>query len=171
MAGEEVGADIAPVYIIVQLLFSFLPLIIILFSAIVGTYYQNNLDKKRLAREFAFFNMNGKDNLMTLENHGLDGKPVAMNLIFANITVGPSWWQMFVGWLKSIFGGEVQSYSRVLNYGRMEVLQRLREKAVAEGWQQVINVRLESVVISKSAGRNDKTSAIEIYAYGTAVKY
>ena len=108
---------------------------------------------------------------MTLENHGLDGMPVAMNLIFANITVGPSWWQMFVGWLKSIFGGEVQSYSRVLNYGRMEVLQRLREKAVAEGWQQVINVRLESVVISKSAGRNDKTSAIEIYAYGTAVKY
>ena len=24
---------------------------------------------------------------MTLENHGLDGKPVAMDLIFANITV------------------------------------------------------------------------------------
>ena len=77
---------------------------------------------------------------------------------------------MFVGWLKSIFGGEVQSYSSISITAEWKFF-RVREKAVAEGWQQVINVRLESVVISKSAGRNDKTSAIEIYAYGTAVKY
>ena len=60
----------------------------------------------------AFFNKYGKDNLMTLENHGLIGKPVAMNLVFTNVTVGPSWWQLFIGWLKGIFGGEIQSYSR-----------------------------------------------------------
>ena len=156
---------------LLSILPSILPIILILFSAVYGTIYQNGLDKKRLNREMAFFNKYGKDNLMTLENHGLIGKPVATNLVFTNVTVGPSWWQLFIGWLKGIFGGEIQSYSRVLNYGRMEVLQRLREKAAEEGWDQVINVRLESVVISKSAGRNDKTSAIEIYAYGTAVKY
>ena len=156
---------------LLSILPSFLPIILILFSAVYGTIYQNGLDKKRLNREMAFFNKYGKDNLVTLENHGLIGKPVTTNLVFTNVTVGPSWWQLFIGWLKGIFGGEIQSYSRVLNYGRMEVLQRLREKAAQEGWDQVINVRLESVVISKSAGRNDKTSAIEIYAYGTAVKY
>ena len=164
---DSAGSIIA----LLSILPSFLPIILIIFSAIYGTIYQNGLDKKRLKRELEFFNNYGKDNLMTLENHGLEGKPSAMNLVFTNITVGPSWWQLFIGWLKGIFGGEIQSYSRVLNYGRMEVLQRLREKAAQEGWDQVINVRLESVVISKSAGRNDKTSAIEIYAYGTAVKY
>ena len=159
------------IIVLLSILPSILPIILILFSAVYGTIYQNGLDRKRLNRELTFFSKYGKDNLMTLENHGLIGKPVATNLVFTNVTVGPSWWQLFIGWLKGIFGGEIQSYSRVLNYGRMEVLQRLREKAAQEGWDQVINVRLESVVISKSAGRNDKTSPIEIYAYGTAVKY
>ena len=159
------------IIVLLSILPSILPIILILFSAVYGTIYQNGLDRKRLNRELTFFSKYGKDNLMTLENHGLIGKPVATNLVFTNVTVGPSWGQLFIGWLKGIFGGEIQSYSRVLNYGRMEVLQRLREKAAQEGWDQVINVRLESVVISKSAGRNDKTSAIEIYAYGTAVKY
>ena len=34
--------------------------------------------------------------------------------------------------IKSIFGGQIQSYDKVLTYGRAEVMQRLREQALGE---------------------------------------
>ena len=70
-----------------------------------------------------------------------------------NITVSPSWWQLFLGGIKSIFGGQIQSYDKVLRYGRAEVMQRLREQALGEGWSEIINVRVEtSMVMNKVKG-------------------
>jgi len=55
----------------------------------------------------------------------------------------------------------------VLAWARKEALQRLREQARAKGFDNVINVRLDTSEIQSSKGRN---TAIEILAYGTGIK-
>ena len=90
----------------------------------------------------------------------------------ANISVGPSWWQLFLGGIKSIFGGQIQSFDKILAYGRNEVMQRLREQALGEGWNEVINVRVEtSMVMNKVKGKQqNKMGTLEFVAYGTGIR-
>ena len=92
-------------------------------------------------------------------------------LVMTNISIGPSWWQMFVGGIKAgIFGGEVRSYDKILAWGRQEALQRLREVSKVNGWDDVINVRMETSMLQQTKGGNGKTGSIEIIVYGTGVR-
>lgn len=154
-------------WIVISLTFSFGP---ILFSWFYGNYYQGQKVDQLLARESAFFAEHGRDNIHTISNL-IPPKPItSCGLVMANISVGTSWWQTMIGGLHSIIGGNITLYDRVLTYGRKEALQRLREQALQQGWDNVINVRLETARIV-SGKRDSKGSAYEILAYGTGVKH
>jgi uncharacterized protein YbjQ (UPF0145 family) len=93
------------------------------------------------------------------------------SLIMESISVGPSWWQMLMGGIKGIFGGKIHSYDKMLTYGRRVVIHRLRVQAIQSGFDEVINLRVETSMISKKSKRDDKTAAYEFTAYGTAIRY
>lgn len=92
-------------------------------------------------------------------------------LVMSSISVGPSWWQMMIGGWKNFFGGKIESYDKMLGYGRRKVLHDMRVQALQQGFDEVINVRVETAMITKKSGRDDKTAAYEFIAYGTAIKY
>lgn len=62
---------------------------------------------------------------------------------------------------KNIFGGELGSYTELLQESRDEAVQRMQEQASAIGANAVINVRFSTSAIAAGAS--------EILAYGTAV--
>lgn len=62
---------------------------------------------------------------------------------------------------KNIFGGELNSYTELLQESRDEALSRMAEQAKAIGANAVINVRFSTSAIAAGAS--------EILAYGTAV--
>jgi len=133
----------------------------LLFSWIFGNIYQKKKQEELGVRVKAF----GTDNLTTLKTP--PAQVSASGLLSANIIMSVSWWQKLVGGLKTIFGGQVETWDRVLAWARKEALQRLREQARAKGFDNVINVRLDTSEIQSSKGRN---TAIEILAYGTGIK-
>ena len=92
-------------------------------------------------------------------------------VMMANVVMSPSWVQMFIGGIITIFGGEINVYTKIVDWARREAKQRLREDVEKSGFDEVINIRLETTVISKNSGGKDKTSGVEILAYGTAIKY
>ena len=49
-------------------------------------------------------------------------------------------------------------------------MQRLRDGAVTNGWSDVINVRIDTSDMGSKASTNS-VKAVEIFAYGTGVKY
>jgi uncharacterized protein YbjQ (UPF0145 family) len=158
---------IGVIWIIVSLTFSAGP---ILFSWLYGNYYQKEKVNQLVMRESAFLTQHGRDNIHSISNL-IPPKPIAnCGLVMANISVGTSWWQTMIGRLHTIFGGNITMFDRVLNYGRREALQRLREQALQQGWDNVINVRLETARIV-SSNNSDKGSAYEILAYGTGIKH
>ncbi|MGB1935597.1 MAG: YbjQ family protein, partial [Candidatus Poseidoniaceae archaeon] len=128
--------------------------------------------KKLIAREQRVAGISGGDNIHTLSKPINIEKVSSAGLVMTNITVSPSWWQLFVGNIKSLFGGQIKSYDKVLAYGRAEVLQRLREQALGEGWTEIINVRVEtSMVMNKvKGGQQNKIGTLEFLAFGTGIK-
>ena len=63
--------------------------------------------------------------------------------------------------LKNIVGGELKSYTDLLNEARAESLRRMEREASALGANAVLNVRFATSTITQGAA--------ELLAYGTAV--
>lgn len=64
--------------------------------------------------------------------------------------------------LRTIFGGEVAGYTKLLAKTRVEAMERMRQEALAKGANAVIGMRYDSSEIGGIMS--------EIAAYGTAVK-
>lgn len=62
---------------------------------------------------------------------------------------------------KNIFGGELNSYTELLQESRQEAIERMSEQARAIGANAVVNVRFATSAIAAGAS--------EILSYGTAV--
>ena len=69
----------------------------------------------------------------------------------------------FMAGMKTLVGGEIRSYTEMLNEVRAIATQRMAEEAMALGADAVIGVTYGSSAIMQGAA--------EIVAYGTAVKF
>lgn len=65
--------------------------------------------------------------------------------------------------LKGLVGGELTSYSEMMNEARAKATKRMVEEAQGLGADEVINVRYTSAAVMQGAA--------EILVYGTAVKF
>ena len=65
--------------------------------------------------------------------------------------------------LKTLVGGEIKSYTEMMNYARAKATKLMVEEAEKMGADAIVNVRYASATVM--------TSAAEVIAYGTAVKY
>lgn len=69
----------------------------------------------------------------------------------------------FMAGMKTLVGGEIKSYTEMLNEARAIATQRMAEEAMALGADAVIDVTYGSAAVMQGAA--------EIVAYGTAVKF
>ena len=84
--------------------------------------------------------------------HGLaTGSTIRSKVIFKDIGAG----------LKSIVGGELGSYTKMMQEARAQAFERLEEDAARQGANAVVNMRVTTSMIAQGAA--------EILAYGTAV--
>lgn len=65
--------------------------------------------------------------------------------------------------LKSIVGGELKGYTKMMEESRMEALNKMVSEAQKLGADAIVTVRLSSSSVMQGAA--------EMIAYGTAVKY
>lgn len=138
-----------------------------LFSWVVGNWHQKRIIERLLEREAAL----PRDNLSTMKTP-LSGKDITgSQLLMANVVSAPSHWQLFIARIKSIFGGNIKHLDLMLDWGRSEALQRLREQASELGFDDIINLRMETSTISMNNGGQKKGGSVEILAYGTGIKY
>jgi uncharacterized protein YbjQ (UPF0145 family) len=93
----------------------------------------------------------------------------ASGLVVMSTVYSLSTWAKLKVFVKSIFGGSLTTAQDMLQLGREETIQRLREEAIRQGWTQVINVRIETLCLDK---KSDRPSAfVEFCVYGTGIRY
>ena len=93
----------------------------------------------------------------------------ASALFVGSVVISIDYFKWFVSLLRLWVGGSVVVYESLLDRGRREAILRMKEKAIAWGAKEIINVRLETANIS-SQNKNKSLVAIEVVAYGTAVR-
>ena len=141
-----------------------------LLSLIATMIYQPRKRKVLLERESATSFVSG-DALSTLSKPLGNREIREFRMMMSSVVMSPSWVQMWIGGIISLFGGEINVFTKVVDWARREAKQRLREQVSEAGFDEVINLRLETSMLTKTAGGKDRTSGVEILAYGTAIKY
>jgi len=68
----------------------------------------------------------------------------------------------FFAGLKNIVGGELKSYTELLEESRNEAIERMKQQARILGANAIVNVRFATSSVAAGAA--------EVYTYGTAVK-
>ncbi|WKZ56972.1 MAG: heavy metal-binding domain-containing protein [Bdellovibrionota bacterium] len=90
-------------------------------------------------------------------------------LVVGNVVIGMDYFKWFAGWVRSVFGGRVTAYETLVDRARREAV--LRMKDAAKGFDIIVNTRIESCSIGGGTGQRAGIPSIEVFAYGTALKY
>ena len=139
-----------------------------------GVLFSESNMRKRMdsvvLRESASIEHFGKDPLSTLKGADIVGGISDSGLVYASFVYSPSHWQLLIARINQLFGGRIDVMHRVISVGRAEAKQRLREQAQAAGWQDVLNVRIDTAEMTPPTNPKG-TKAVEIFAYGTGIKF
>src|SRR3982750_1608490 len=92
------------------------------------------------------------------------GRSIAryLGIVRGIVVRSPSITQGFLGGLKQIVGGNIESYAKVCESAREDAYQRMVEHAEEEGADAVIGMRYDATEFAQGV--------TEVLAYGTAVK-
>ena len=102
--------------------------------------------------------------MLLLNIEYVPGKEIeALGLVKGTVVQSKNFGKDFMAGMKTLVGGEIESYTDMLNEARQIATKRMVDEAEALGADAVVNIRFASASIMQSAA--------EITAYGTAVKY
>lgn len=89
-------------------------------------------------------------------------------LVMGSVVISVDYFKRFIGGLRMLIGGRLNTHESLLDRARREALLRMREQAASLGAHQVFNVKLETAAISGRSARAG-IGSIEVLAYGTAL--
>ena len=121
------------------------------------------------SREASLRDLLGRDPLTTIDG-GYRTDITSCGIVWTGVVFGPSHWHLLIGCLNNLIGGSIDIFQKVVSAGRAEAMQRLRESAIDNGWDDVINVRIDTSDMAPQGGQGG-IKAVEVFAYGTGVKY
>ncbi len=141
-----------------------IPVVLIVVGKVVGASVERRHYRSIIEREARF---RARPAVSTKE---LDapGPIQSASLAVGSVVVSVDHFKRFLSGFRMIFGGEVRSYSSLIDRARREAVLRMKESQ--PGADAYLNTRLETSTISSTAG-NEGMGTIEVLAYGTAVHY
>ncbi|MDP7001959.1 MAG: heavy metal-binding domain-containing protein [Candidatus Thalassarchaeaceae archaeon] len=112
----------------------------------------------------------GRDPLSTLRGSHIVGGIQETGLVYSSVVFGPSHWHQLIAALANLVGGRIDIFHKVVSTARAEAKQRLRERCQADGWDEVVNVRIDTAEMTP-ASQPKGIRAVEVFAYGTGIRY
>ena len=87
----------------------------------------------------------------------------ALGLVKGSVVQSKNFGKDFMAGMKTLVGGEIESYTDMLNEARQIATKRMVDEAEALGADAVVGLRYGSASVMQGAA--------EVIAYGTAVKF
>ena len=88
-------------------------------------------------------------------------------LVYGSVVISVDYFKKLASGIRSFFGGEVRSYSSLLDRARREAVLRMKESAP---WADAfVNFRVETLSISKDA--KNTVAGVDVIAWATAIRY
>lgn len=133
---------------------------------LVGFFLGRLLERRHYRRIREREEQNVSTEMVSMRSAPLRGTVARTGLAMGSVVVSIDYYKRFLAGFRSIFGGEMKSYSTLIDRGRREAVLRMRES-----WPDAdhfVNCRLETAAVFQGA---TKTTCVEIVAYGTAICY
>ena len=92
-------------------------------------------------------------------------------LVSGNVVVSLDYFKRIIAGLKGLVGGRIKTYEPLLDRARREAVLRMTESARTQGYDAVINVRLETSRLANARRDGKGTAGVEMLAFGTAIKF
>ena len=143
--------------------------VMLIWAVLFSTKKLNQQIADTTSREALLRDSLGRDPLTTIDG-GYRTDITSSGIVWAGVVFGPSHWHLLIGWFNNLIGGSIDTFQKIVSAGRAEAMQRLRENAIANGWDDVINVRIDTADMAPQ-GAKSSVKAVEVFAYGTGVKY
>jgi len=144
-------------------LFLFLLFVVIGYSC--GTLAEKRHYKSIIKREKELIKLM----LVTAEGRFADGAVHESFLVSGSMVVSNDYFKRLLAILRNFFGGRVKAYEPLVDRARREAILRMKEEAKTKGAHMIVNLRLETSTIGRSANKKNSVGSIEALAYGTAV--
>ncbi len=107
--------------------------------------------------------------VVNMRNVYPDSDVLNSGLVTGSVVISIDYFKRFLAILRNLFGGRVRSYESLVDRARREAILRMKEKALENNADIIINFRLETSAIGKSANRKRQIGSVEALAYGTAI--
>jgi uncharacterized protein YbjQ (UPF0145 family) len=142
-----------------------LPLLILLGAYLIGNYLERRHFRKIMQRE---------DDLQgfpvtTFEKMPSKWQIQKTELVTGSVVVSLDYFKRVIAGLRILVGGRVKTYEPLLERARREALLRMTELAKSQGYDAVVNVRLETSRLANASGKREGIAGIEMLAFGTAI--
>ncbi len=163
-------AGAVPIYVLYILGAILIPLLFPFLSWAIGRWYQDRLHGALLENEKKEGSTLQDENYLSTSSQMGSMSAQSSTLLHVSICVGPSIGQMFFMWIKGLFGGRLHSYDVVLDYGRREVLLRLKRQANELGCSSIQNIRIETSMVQFAKNNKSKQASVEFLAFATGIR-
>ena len=102
--------------------------------------------------------------MLLLNIEYMPGKKIeALGIAKGSVVQSKNFGKDFMAGMKTLVGGEIESYTQMLTEARQIATKRMVDEAQAMGADAIVNVRYASSSVMQGAA--------EVTAYGTAVRY
>jgi len=89
-------------------------------------------------------------------------------LVVGNVVIAVDYFKVFTSNIRMFFGGRLNSYETLIDRARREAIVQMQKDAENLGADAIYNARVE---FSKVGQQPQRAGGVELFAYGTAVKY
>ncbi len=100
-----------------------------------------------------------------------DWNASSSSLVTGSIVISLDYFKRVIAGLRGLVGGRITTYEPLLERARREAILRMVESARQQGYDAVINVRLETSRLANSTRDGNGTAGVEMLAFGTALKF
>lgn len=140
------------------------PFLLIVLGKVVGSSIERRHFESLAEREGRFV----KQPTYSTKRFETSAAVRSAELAMGSVVVSVDHFKRFVSAFRMLIGGEVRSYSGLIERARREAVLRMKESHPRA--DAFVNVRLETSTISSTTG-DEGTGTVEVLAYGTAVQY
>lgn len=107
--------------------------------------------------------------VVTMEEGFEEVQAHSSELVSGSVVISIDYFKRLLAILRNIFGGRVSSYESLVDRARREAILRMKDQAYRMDADIIINMRLETMTIGRSANTKRQVGSVEAIAYGTAL--
>lgn len=141
-----------------------IPIGLLILGYTVGTMNEKNHFKSLRLRERRYLKVSVEAGTFKEELTNVQGK-----LVSGHVVIASDYFKNFASSLRSLVGGRIGNYEKLIDRGRREAILRMKKEAIDMKASRIVNLRIETARIGNNQAGKNALPCIEVHAYGTAI--